>query len=97
MVLMEAGKELGIESASPDRAVLVAKVNELINTNFEYLVSILYRIDVSEKKLGILLKEHPERIAAETIVDLMLERQAEKIKSRSQTKKEDDIAEEEKW
>lgn len=101
LVLSELGRELGIsESANKDaidRLLLIEKVNVLIATNFEFLVSILYRIDVSEKKLAVLLEQHPDKIAAEMIVDLMIERQAEKIKSREDTKSDRNISEEEKW
>ena len=75
----------------------MARVNDLIQHQFEYLVSILYRVDVSEKKLVELLKQHPAQLAAETIVDLLLERQAEKIKSRKRSAGGPDIPEDEKW
>ncbi len=95
-------KELGLpvetSNFAADRQLLVDKVNELIIKDFEKLVSILYRIDVSEGKINMLLKEFPDKDAAETIVNLMLEREAEKIKTRQQFKqRDDDFDEEEKW
>lgn len=97
-VAKELGLPVEIPGFAADRQLLVAKVNELILKDFEKLVSILYRIDVSEAKINMLLKEFPNADAAETIVNLMLEREAEKIKSRQQFKQRDDyFDEDEKW
>lgn len=95
-------KELGLpveaNNFAADKQLLIDKVNELIIKDFEKLVSILYRIDVSEGKINMLLKEFPDKDAAETIVNLMLEREAEKIKTRQQFKQQDnDFDGAEKW
>jgi hypothetical protein len=58
---------------------LAAYVNELIMTNFERLVQLLYRIDVSEEKLKKLLRQNPESDAGIIIADLIIERQKQKI------------------
>jgi hypothetical protein len=80
------------------RRVLAGRISELISVNFQELVRLLYRIDVSEAKLKQLLREHPEADAGLLIADLILERQAEKLKSRRQFRqREDDIPEEDKW
>ncbi len=76
---------------------LAAFVNNLINTNFEKLVSLLYRIDVSEIKLKELLKNNEDKNAGEIIAALIIERQQQKIKSRQEFGRDDDISEEEKW
>jgi hypothetical protein len=78
--------------------VLSKYVNELISKNFEKLVSVLYRIDVSEKKLKYLLKSNADENAGKIIAQLIIERQLEKIKSRKENTmpaKDDD--EFEKW
>ena len=49
------------------------------------LVQILYRIDVSEKKIKTLLKENQGSDAGKIIASLIIERQMQKIKSRQQT------------
>lgn len=95
-------KELGITVEQQDlnssKIALIEMVNQLIITDFEKLVSILYRIDVSEKKINELLKTYVNENAAEIIVSLMLEREAEKIRTRAQFgHREDDIDENEKW
>ena len=58
---------------------LAAYVNELIMTNFERLVQLLYRIDVSEEKLKKLLRQNPESDAGLIIANLIIERQKQKI------------------
>jgi hypothetical protein len=72
-------------------------INHLIQNDFEKLVRLLYRIDVSEKKLKGLLQQNANKDAGEIIAKLIIERQLEKIKTRDQFKKKDDISEEEKW
>jgi Uri superfamily endonuclease len=78
---------------------LVAHIDYLINNNFEELINILYRVDVSEAKLKTLLKENSDSIAANTIADLIIERQLQKIKTREQFKSvgKKENSDEEKW
>jgi len=99
-VLEEVSKELEVivKDDSITKQVLVEKINELINNDFQKLVSILYRMDVSEIKLKKLLNENAGTNAAIIIVELMIERQAEKIRSRQQFNKSDEnINDDEKW
>lgn len=73
-------------------------INELINKDFNRLVSILYRIDISESKLKYLLKENPDEKAGELITALIIERQVQKIKSREQyNQRNKDLSDEESW
>ena len=66
--------------------------------DFQKLVAILYRLDVSETKLKKLLSENHHADAALLIADLMIERQVQKIKSRQQFhQRGNDIDENEKW
>jgi len=101
-LLANIAKELGLtvseDKASLNRQLLADKINELIEKDFQKLVSILYRMDVSEAKLKLLLEGNPGKDAAIIIADLMIERQVEKIKSRQQFRRQDnDIDENEKW
>ena len=59
---------------------LSSNINHLIQNNFEKLVTLLYRIDVSESKLKYLLKENPNEDAGKMIAHLIIERQIQKIK-----------------
>jgi hypothetical protein len=73
-------------------------INHLIDTNFQKLVAILYRVDVSEFKLKKLLDENTGEDSCSVIADLIIERQLQKIKSRQQFHKRDNnIDENEKW
>ena len=64
-------------------------INYLIQSDFQKLVAALYRVDVNEKKLKRLLKEHPDSEAGKIIADLIIERQLQKIKSRQQFNQRD--------
>ncbi|MES1215455.1 MAG: hypothetical protein ABUT20_08060 [Bacteroidota bacterium] len=80
------------------RESLSQYINSLIQTNFQKLVSLLYRIDVSESKLKILLQENTDANAGMIIADLIIERQLQKIKSRQQFSQRDkNINDDEQW
>jgi hypothetical protein len=64
-------------------------INQLILVNFERLVQLLYRIDVSEAKLKYLLKENPGEDAGKIIAVLIIERQIQKIKFRKEMSESD--------
>ena len=78
--------------------LLTIYANQLIQKDFQKLVTLLYRIDVSEAKLKYLLQLQRDENAGNIIAKLIIERQIEKMKSRQQfSKQNDDISEEEKW
>ena len=54
-----------IEQLSPSD--LIAYINDCINHDFNKLVQLLYRIDVSEQKLKTILQSHPNEDAAKLI------------------------------
>ena len=95
--------EMGIDlpaaiSFEAMRLQLQAQVNDMIKTDFQKLVNVLYRVDVNERKLKYLLQENVGEDAAVIIADLIIERQMEKIKARREfTRQDDDISDEEKW
>lgn len=76
---------------------LSSHINFLIQSDFQKLVSILYRVDVSESKLKHLLKENPGYDAGNIITDLIIERQLQKIKSRQEHRNDENISDDEKW
>ena len=63
------------------RLLLIKRIDELIRTDLEKLKAILYRIDVSERKLGEQLK-NSEADAATIMADMIIARQIEKAESR---------------
>ena len=79
--------------------LLAEKINHLIVNDFSLLVHILYRIDVSEKKLKALLKENSDSNAGRIIASLVIERQLQKIRSRQGSGRDDKniIDENESW
>lgn len=76
---------------------LAAHINDLIQSDFQKLVTILYRVDVDEKRLKQVLAENPGKDAGEIIAGLLIERQMQKIQSRKQYKRDEDISDNEKW
>ena len=77
--------------------VLSGYIHQLINNNFNKLVSILYRIDVNETKLKELLQDNPAADAGKIIAELIIDRQWQKIKSRNESRRNPDISEDDKW
>ena len=72
-------------------------INHLIQTNFQKLVLILYKVDVSENKLKQLLQTESGEDAATIIARLIIEREIQKINSRNLFSHKNDICDEEKW
>lgn len=79
------------------KELLSSHINFLIQSDFQKLVSILYRVDVSESKLEHLLNKYPNYDASNIIADLIIERQLQKIKSRQQHPNNENISDDEKW
>ncbi|MEO5942525.1 MAG: hypothetical protein ABIP30_17560 [Ferruginibacter sp.] len=78
--------------------LLAERINYLIINDFNWLVQALYRIDVNEKKLELLLKENNKYNAGNIIAALVIERQLQKIKSRQQNRRdENNINDAERW
>jgi hypothetical protein len=97
-------QSLGIElqktiSITELKNKLANYIHHLINNDFNKLVSILYRIDVSEQKLKLLLEGNRSEDAGMIIAELIIERQQQKLQSREQFRKtgENSIDENEKW
>lgn len=61
---------------------LSIKINELINSDFEKLVQLLYRVDVDESKLKKMLQENAGTDAGKMIALLLIERQQQKLNSK---------------
>jgi hypothetical protein len=55
---------------------LIAYINDCIQHDFNKLVQLLYRIDVSEEKLKYILKLNPNEDAAKLIAAVIIERLA---------------------
>jgi hypothetical protein len=79
------------------REKLILLINELINTDFNALVQLLYRIDVNELKLKQLLEARPDTEAASIIADLIISRQLQKIATRKGDNNREDQDTDESW
>lgn len=100
--IQAVGAELGLilkdHNSEWQFRALTDKINDLVVNDFDRLIAILYRMDVSDVKLKHLLKENPAEDAGRIIAELMIERQAQKIQSRKKfSKKDEKIDEDEKW
>lgn len=76
---------------------LATHINYLITTDFSLLISILYRLDISEKKLKQFLNQSTDTTAGDIIAQMIIERQLQKIESRKAFKSNDYIPDNEKW
>lgn len=79
---------------------LAEKINAMILADFNGLVQLLYRIDVSEARVRQLLKENSEVDAGSLIARLILDRVGEKLKTRKMYRAPGEgstAGEEERW
>jgi hypothetical protein len=100
-IISEISSSLEIDLTSKSsideiRSALTGHINYLITHDFNKLVAILYRIDISEQLLKRNL-ETKETDAAAIIAEMIIERQIEKIKTKERYKSRDDIGNDEKW
>ena len=77
--------------------LLAETLNGWIRSDFNKLVQLLYRIDISETRLRSLLEENTESDTGLLIARLILERQWQKIQTRRSFKPGDTISDEERW
>lgn len=80
------GKDVltGIDSEEALLLWLTERIEQLIAHDFEGLLFLLYRIDVSEQKVRQMLADTNGEGAALTIATLIIERQKQKLKLRRQ-------------
>ncbi len=75
--------------------------NSLIQNDFPKLVSLFYRIDISEDKLRRVLKDNPDENAGKMITLLVIERLSQKISTREAFRSKPDMLSDdpvaEKW
>jgi hypothetical protein len=67
-------------------ALLAEIVNGWIRSDFTRLVQFLYRIDISESRLRLLLEENTEEDTGQLLARLILERLWQKIETRRRYK-----------
>lgn len=67
---------------------LTRKIGDLLDSNYEKLINILYRIDVNEEKLNELFGNKNREPIPAKLADLIIERQLEKIYLRNMYRKD---------
>jgi hypothetical protein len=77
-------------------ASIAEKINFLITNNFSRFISVLYQLDISEKKLKTMLEDASGVPSANIIATIIIERQLQKIETRKAFKSEG-FSDEEKW
>ena len=95
--LLNQNKQLSVVQKEKLRDQLVNLINHLLLNDFNKLVQVLYRVDVSEQKLKELLQKNQTTDAAVIITDLLIERQEEKIKIKNSFKSDTDISDDDRW
>jgi len=104
--LQTAARELGDTLALelPDtisretlEALLAQRLEVLISHHFEQFVFLLYRIDVPENQIRIILEQDAGAGAYHRIAGLLIDRQLQKIQSRETYKTPPPENEAEKW
>ena len=95
--LLNQNKQLNVVQKEKLRDQLVNLINHLLLNDFNKLVQLLYRVDVSEQKLKELLQKNLTTDAAFIITDLLIERQEEKIKMKNSFKTDNNISDDDKW
>ena len=86
----------GTKSIDELKIALARYINDLINHDFDKLLRLLYKVDVSEKILRANLRQR-EKDAGVVIAEMVIDRQLQKIEIRRQFKSNNDIPENEKW
>lgn len=79
-------------------SLLAARLETLINTDFQQFVLLLYKIDVAEKKVRQVLADDVTANVYRKIAALLIERQQQKVISRKTfTRPINDNDDEERW
>lgn len=84
-----------IEDENQLLKLLTRYIQELIDTDFQYFLWMLYKIDVNENKVKETIKKNPQN-SSEIIAKLIIERVKEKIITREKYKAEDE-SEDDDW
>ena len=74
--------EIAFENSQELKAALEMQIAHMLIHETERLWQVLYRLDVSEKKVRELLQKKPETVWSQGITELILEREKERQKWR---------------
>lgn len=103
-IIKDVGAEWALtvpESVTEEELILLlsTKINDLIQNDFSRLLTLLYRIDVDERKLKAMLQQNPDSDAGLLIAHMVLDRQKQKQATRKQFREDQNKTgdTEEKW
>jgi hypothetical protein len=103
-IIKDVGVEWALtvpESVTEEELILLlsTKINDLIQNDFSSLLTLLYRIDVDERKLKAMLQQNPDSDAGLLIAHMVLDRQKQKQATRKQFREDQNKTgdTEEKW
>ena len=98
-IVESLSRELGLPGSEEAefRDKLADAINYLAQHDFNALVQLLYRRDVSESTLREILDLDKSRDAGSIIAELLIEREEQKAESRKRFKRNDSIPDDEKW
>jgi hypothetical protein len=96
-LLAQINTNLSADKRDALKTQLAVYLNELLLHDFHSMVQLLYRVDVSEKKLKTVLEENPGEDAGNLLADLVMQRQLEKQVTKSRFQFPNDASEEERW
>ena len=82
--VVQAAFNLDADSMSGERfhAMLMARIREMLTDDFDRLLAILYRVDVSEERAREAMQQSDLDGVAYELADLVLERHVEKLRAR---------------
>ncbi len=75
-------EEADIAALSDIKSILVIRIREMLDKNVEKLLSIVYRIDISQKKIDAIFDNLSKDDIASEIADAVIERQLMKVQTR---------------
>lgn len=96
-ILAELSTELPVEKQESLKQRLAVYLDDLLLHDFHSLVQLLYRVDVSERKIKAVLQEHPTEDAGNLLASLLIQRQAEKRATRNNFRSSPGTSDEERW
>jgi len=95
--LLHQKEQLPVAQKEALRKQLIEYINHLLVRDFNKVVQILYMVDVNEAKLKQVIEKNPTTETAVIIVDLLIERQDQKIEMKKSFRSNENIPDDEKW
>lgn len=69
------------------KRMIAERIRQMLSTNYEQLLNLLYRIDIPESRVAEALSEYPPNEVPEMLAEMIIERQRQKVVTRQQYRK----------